>query len=111
MLYISHIENDNITLEMKPLRFAECVQQIVRMCEPEAAGKGLVFRHELSGPVPQVVRSDEKRLRQVLINVIGNAVKFTAAGHVVFRLSYAREMAVFEVEDTGPGIAPDEIGR
>src|SRR4029453_16429808 len=75
----------------------------------QAAGKGLVFRHELAGPLPEVVRADEKRLRQVLINVIGNAVKFTAAGQVVFRLSYAREIAVFEVEDTGPGIAPHEI--
>ncbi|MFL6662721.1 MAG: ATP-binding protein, partial [Rhizobacter sp.] len=110
-LDIARIESGKLTLEMKPVRFAECVQQIVRMFELEAAGKGLTFRHELSGPIPQVVRSDEKRLRQVLINVIGNAVKFTAAGHVVFRLSYAREMAVFEIDDTGPGIAPDEIGR
>jgi CheY-like chemotaxis protein len=47
----------------------------------------------------------------VLINIIGNAVKFTGSGQVVFRLSYAREMAVFEVEDTGPGIAPHEIER
>src|SRR4029453_4505476 len=77
----------------------------------QAAGKGLVFRHELAGPLPEVVRADEKRLRQVLINVIGNAVKFTAAGEVVFRLSYAREIAVFEIEDTGPGIAPTEMAR
>jgi CheY-like chemotaxis protein len=48
-------------------------------------------------------------MRQILINVIGNAVKFTSAGQVVLRLSYAREMALFEIEDTGPGIAPHEI--
>jgi signal transduction histidine kinase/purine-cytosine permease-like protein/DNA-binding NarL/FixJ family response regulator len=108
-LDIARIEGGKLTLDTKPMRFAECVQQIVRMFELQAAGKGLVFRHELTGALPEVVRADEKRLRQVLINVIGNAVKFTAAGQVVFRLSYAREIAVFEVEDTGPGIAPHEI--
>jgi len=50
-------------------------------------------------------------MRQVLINVLGNAVKFTSVGQVVFRMSYAREMAVFEIEDTGPGIGPHEIAQ
>jgi len=110
-LDIARIESGKLTLETRPMRFAESVQQMVRMFELQAAGKGLAFRHETSGAVPQVVRADEKRLRQVLINVIGNAVKFTAAGHVVFRLSYVRDMAVFEVEDTGPGIAAGEVER
>jgi len=63
------------------------------------------------GPLPGFVRADEKRMRQVLINVIGNAVKFTSCGEVVFRLSHAREMALFEIEDTGPGIAAEELAR
>jgi len=108
-LDIARIESGKLTLDTRPMRFAEGVQQIVRMFELQAAAKGLAFRHEFSGALPQVVRTDEKRVRQVLINVIGNAVKFTAAGHVVFRVSFARDMAVFEVEDTGPGIAPHEI--
>ncbi|WP_280154664.1 ATP-binding protein [Piscinibacter sp. XHJ-5] len=110
-LDIARIEGGKLTLEVRPMRFQECVQQIARMFELQAAGKGLEFRHEVQGTLPEIVRTDEKRMRQVLINVIGNAVKFTGAGHVVFRASYAREMAVFEVEDTGPGIAPDEIER
>ncbi len=110
-LDIARIEGGKLTLDLKPMRFQECVQQIARMFELQAAGKGLSFRHEVNGPIPEIVRTDEKRMRQVLINVIGNAVKFTGAGHVTFRLSYAREMAVFEIEDTGPGIAPDEIER
>lgn len=110
-LDIARIEGGKLTLDVKPMRFQECVQQLARMFELQAAGKGLAFRHEVSGSLPEVVRTDEKRMRQVLINVIGNAVKFTAAGQVVFRLGYAREMAVFEIEDTGPGIAPDEIER
>lgn len=110
-LDIARIEGGKLTLDVKPMRFQECVQQLARMFELQAAGKGLAFHHEVQGSLPEVVRTDEKRMRQVLINVIGNAVKFTAEGRVVFRLAYAREMAVFEIEDTGPGIAPDEIER
>jgi len=57
------------------------------------------------------VRADERRLTQILINVIGNAVKFTAAGRVVFRVTHQRGMAHFEVEDTGPGIAAADLER
>jgi signal transduction histidine kinase/DNA-binding NarL/FixJ family response regulator len=108
-LDIARIEGGKLTLDVKPMRFRECVQQIARMFELQAAGKGIGFRHEFGGAIPAVVRTDEKRMRQVLINVIGNAVKFTSEGQVVFRLSYAREMATFEIQDTGPGIAADEI--
>jgi signal transduction histidine kinase/CheY-like chemotaxis protein/purine-cytosine permease-like protein len=108
-LDIARIEGGKLRLEPRPLRFRETVQQIVHMFELQASGKGVEFRAELGEVMPEVVRADEKRLRQILINVLGNAVKFTQAGRVVFRLRYAREMAVFEIEDTGPGIPPDEI--
>ncbi|HET7792374.1 MAG TPA: ATP-binding protein, partial [Rhizobacter sp.] len=110
-LDIARIEGGKLRLEPRPLRFREAVQQLVHMFELQAAGKGIEFRADLGEVVPEVVRADEKRLRQILINVLGNAVKFTQAGRVVFRLRYAREMAVFEVEDTGPGIAADELGH
>ncbi|MBX3621326.1 MAG: response regulator [Rhizobacter sp.] len=108
-LDIARIEGGKLRLEPKPLRFRDCVQQIVHMFELQASAKGLEFRADLGDVMPELVRADEKRLRQILINVLGNAVKFTQAGRVVFRLRHAREMAVFEIEDTGPGIAPDEI--
>ncbi|WOB09504.1 ATP-binding protein [Piscinibacter gummiphilus] len=108
-LDIARIEGGKLRLEPRPLRFREAVQQLVHMFELQAAGKGIEFRADLGEVMPEVVRADEKRLRQILINVLGNAVKFTQAGRVVFRLRYAREMAVFEIEDTGPGIAPDEL--
>ncbi|MET0335849.1 MAG: ATP-binding protein, partial [Rhizobacter sp.] len=108
-LDIARIEGGKLRLEPRPLRFRDAVQQIVHMFELQAAGKGIEFRADLGDVMPEVVRADEKRLRQILINVLGNAVKFTQAGRVVFRLRYAREMAVFEIEDTGPGIAPEEL--
>ena len=110
-LDIARIEGGKLRLENKPMRFADCVQEIVRMFELQAAAKGIEFRRALSRPLPELVRADEKRLRQILINVLGNAVKFTHVGRVEFRVSHAREMALFEIEDTGPGIAAAEIGH
>jgi signal transduction histidine kinase/CheY-like chemotaxis protein/purine-cytosine permease-like protein len=110
-LDIARIEAGKLRLDSKPMRFVDSVQQIVRMFELQAAGKGIGFHAELADTLPAVVRVDEKRLRQILINVLGNAVKFTQEGRVTFRLTYTRQMAVFEIEDTGPGIAPEEIGH
>ena len=108
-LDIARIEAGRLRLENKPMRFRDCVQETSRMFELQAAAKGIEYRSRLTEPLPELVRADEKRLRQILINVLGNAVKFTQVGRVEFRLSYAREMAVFEIEDTGPGIAAGEI--
>ncbi len=110
-LDIARIEGGRLRLENKPMRFRDCVEETARLFELQAADKGLEFRRVLTEPLPEVVRADEKRLRQILINVLGNAVKFTHAGRVEFRVSHAREMAVFEIEDTGPGIAAGEIER
>ena len=110
-LDIARIEAGKLRLENRPMRFRDCVQEIVRMFELQAAAKGIAFRRTFVEPLPEVVRADEKRLRQILINVLGNAVKFTHVGRVEFRVSHVREMAIFEIEDTGPGIAAGEIER
>jgi signal transduction histidine kinase/CheY-like chemotaxis protein/purine-cytosine permease-like protein len=110
-LDIARIEGGRLRLETKPMRFRDCVEETARLFELQAADKGLEFCRLFTEPLPEIVRADEKRLRQILINVLGNAVKFTHAGRVEFRVSHAREMAVFEIEDTGPGIAASEIER
>jgi signal transduction histidine kinase len=110
-LDLARIEGGKLTLEPAPMRLRENLQQLVRMFEPQAAGKDIRFAAEIDALAPELVRADEKRLRQILINLLGNAVKFTRAGQVVFRLRYAREMALFEIEDTGPGMPPDELER
>lgn len=110
-LDIARIEGGKLTLEARPLAFPQFVSQMVAMFELQARNKGLRFQFEPSGELPPVVRADEKRLRQILINIIGNAVKFTQRGTVTLRLAYRREMAVFDIEDTGPGIPADELER
>jgi signal transduction histidine kinase/purine-cytosine permease-like protein/DNA-binding NarL/FixJ family response regulator len=110
-LDIARIEGGKLTLNVKPMQFADCVHEMAEMFELQAAGKGLAFRFEPKGTLPETVRADEKRVRQILINLLGNAVKFTSQGQVTFRVSHAREMAHIEIEDTGPGLAREEIAQ
>ncbi|NUN60608.1 MAG: response regulator [Burkholderiaceae bacterium] len=110
-LDIARIESGKLTLDVAPMRFADGLHEIASLFELQAAAKGLAFRFDVQGTLPEVVRADEKRLRQILINLLGNAVKFTAQGTVTLRVRHAREMARIEVEDTGPGLTADEIER
>ena len=111
LLDIARIEAGKMRLQSDELPLREFLDQIVRMFRPQAAQKGLAFRFVDLGRIPEMVHADEKRLRQILINLLANAVKFTDAGAVTLRFSYAREVAEFEVEDTGVGIAPEDIER
>ena len=109
-LDIARIEAGKLALEPRPVRLREALRQIVQMFELQACAKGLRFEHDIAG-APLLVRADERRLTQILINVLGNAVKFTPAGRVSLRVAHVRDMAVFEIEDTGPGIPPADIER
>ncbi|MDM0088104.1 MULTISPECIES: ATP-binding protein [unclassified Variovorax] len=110
-LDIAHIEAGKLTLQARPMPFAAAMRELADMFELQASEKGLAFRFEPAGDVPEVVRADERRVRQILINLLGNAIKFTARGEVVLRLRYAREFAALEIEDTGPGMSAAEIER
>ena len=85
------------------------MHEIASLFELQAAAKGLAFRFEVQGAIPEWVKADEKRVRQIIINLLGNAIKFTQQGKVTFRLRYAREMAQVEVHDTGPGMHAQEL--
>jgi CheY-like chemotaxis protein/anti-sigma regulatory factor (Ser/Thr protein kinase) len=91
------------------------VGDIEQLFESRAVAKGLRLEVERSASVPRFVRADEGKLRQVLSNLLGNAIKFTDEGGIVVRLdvraSASRRRLRIEVEDTGQGIAPAEISR
>jgi CheY-like chemotaxis protein len=110
-LDLARIEAGKLRLDQKPMRFRESIEEIAGLFELQAMSKGIAFLFEPEGALPDVVRADEKRLRQILINLLGNAVKFTAQGRVRFRLRYAREMALVEIIDSGPGMSEDELER
>jgi signal transduction histidine kinase/purine-cytosine permease-like protein/FixJ family two-component response regulator len=110
-LDIARIESGKLTLDVKPVLLGELLKQITGLIEHEARAKHLQFIADIDPALPEAVRADERRVRQILINVLGNAVKFTQAGQVTLRLRYAREIAHIEISDTGPGIAPDELDK
>jgi signal transduction histidine kinase/CheY-like chemotaxis protein len=110
-LDMAHIESGKLTLNVKPMRFADGMQEMASMFELQASDKGLSFDYEVRGSIPSLVRADEKRVRQIVFNLLGNAIKFTQNGGVTLCLRYAREMAHIEILDTGPGMSPQELER
>ncbi|WP_431048298.1 hybrid sensor histidine kinase/response regulator [Roseateles sp. L2-2] len=110
-LDIARIEAGRLSLEPAPVRFDELLRELADMFEPQAAAKGLSFRFEPQGTLPEWVRADEQRLRQILINLLGNAIKFTTEGEVTLRVRHGREMATLEIADTGPGMDAAELER
>jgi signal transduction histidine kinase/CheY-like chemotaxis protein len=108
LLDISQVESGVLHINSDIVRFGAFIDQIARMLRPGAESKGLEFRLVVPELLPEFVRMDQSRLRQVLINLLSNAIKFTAQGSVTLAVSYAGQMAVFEVRDTGPGIAPED---
>lgn len=111
LLDISLVENGVMRVSTDTVRLPQFIDQIVRMFAPAAAAKGLAFRTEITPGLPDYVRTDQKRLRQALINLITNAIKYTQEGEIVLAVRYGGQIATFEVRDTGPGIPPEAHER
>jgi signal transduction histidine kinase/CheY-like chemotaxis protein len=108
VLDLSKIEADKMQLQMRPCSLRRLATGLAEMCELRTAEKRLSFRLELGADVPLHVMADETKLRQVLINLLGNAIKFTTRGGIVLALCRVGEKIHFEVTDTGPGIPPED---
>lgn len=111
LLDISKIEAGRLQVYSNEINIQDFLDQIVDMFRPQAQAKGLEFRHDRSPALPQYVRTDEKRLRQILVNLLSNAIKFTDHGAVTFDVGYRSQVASFTVSDTGRGIAEKDLAR
>ncbi len=118
ILDLSKIEARKMELKPTEFDFAEFIHGVTAICRIRASQKGTAFNCEYLSSIPKVIAADEKKLRQILINLIGNAIKFTEVGGVTFKIS-ALERTVgltnlkirFQIEDTGIGIAPDDLSK
>jgi PAS domain S-box-containing protein len=116
VLDLSKAEAGKLTMQRAPCSPIEIVREVLVLLEARAREKGIELRCEQGIETPGLILSDPMRLRQILINLVGNAIKFTKVGTVrVFAtpldLPGRKPLAVFEVVDTGVGLTREQLGR
>lgn len=116
ILDLSKIEARKLELIPTGVHLPALLQSVVEMCKIKAEQKGFDFVYQPSSRLAEGVETDEKRLRQVLINLLGNAIKFTDAGSVTLRVDVLKQSdtqisLLFQVIDTGVGIASGDITK
>jgi PAS domain S-box-containing protein len=113
ILDFSKIESGNMSLEEFPFKISQCVEEAVELLSARVAEKKLDLLYFVDPEVPALIEGDITRLRQVLINLIGNAIKFTEEGEIVVRVELVKKKGKkaeihFSVRDTGLGISQEQ---
>ncbi|GAC1347610.1 MAG: hypothetical protein NVSMB18_33120 [Acetobacteraceae bacterium] len=112
VLDLSEIEAENVRLHIEPVDMREVARACLDLVQPAMQAKGLAAAIQVADDVPPAVLADATRLRQVLLNLLGNAAKFTRKGRVDLSLTLVDPGCLrVDVADTGPGIAPDDRDR
>ena len=117
ILDFSKIESGRMEFDQHPVSVRRCVEEVLDLLWSKANEKKIELLHWIDTDVPEWVLSDSTRLRQVLVNLIGNAIKFTTKGEVEVRVSSIPSTTgqapklVFSIRDTGEGVPPDRINR
>ncbi|MGE3108610.1 MAG: CHASE domain-containing protein [Phycisphaerales bacterium] len=116
ILDISKIEAGRMTVEDVETPITRVLSEVERLMQTRAREKGITLEVVFDTPIPSVIYSDPTRLRQILMNLAGNAVKFTARGSVSVRAACTQDSdsnrrLIVDVEDTGPGLSPEQAGR
>ena len=115
ILDLSKIEARRLELTPEPIHLPSFLTNVIELVRVRAQQKDLTFQAELDENLPDGIRADEKRLRQILLNLLGNAIKFTLFGSITFRVSNMggtppeRTRIRFEIQDTGVGIPPEQL--
>jgi PAS domain S-box-containing protein len=115
ILDLSKIEAGRMALERAACSPCQLIADVLSLMRARAQAKGLRLDVEYAGPIPEKIQSDSTRLRQVLINMIGNALKFTDTGGVRLTARYVNDhehpRLQFDVADTGIGMTPAQVGK
>ena len=109
ILNLSKIEARKMEINLNDFHLPVFLNNIAAIFHIRAEQKNISFRYTPLSLLPSLVRGDEQKLRQILINLLGNAVKFTETGGVVLKVGYHEGKIRFQVEDTGIGIAPEKL--
>ncbi|WP_425039165.1 ATP-binding protein [Primorskyibacter sp. S187A] len=108
ILDFSKVEAGHFDLSPSVFGIGDMCKEVAALMRPMAEAKGLSFELDIADGVPEVVYGDTSRLRQILVNLLGNAIKFTVSGKVRLAVS-GRSNIMFQVEDTGIGIPTDKL--
>ncbi|MBW4587046.1 MASE1 domain-containing protein [Aetokthonos hydrillicola Thurmond2011] len=117
ILDLSKIEAGKMELHPQDFPFPNFLQGVVEICRIRSQQKGIDFIYQPSQQIPRNIHADEKRLRQVLINLLGNAIKFTERGGVTFKVDVVGDRQQnlprvrFEIADTGIGMTPQQLEK
>ena len=109
ILDIARIEARKFELNYDPFDFHALLEHLVHVYKSQAEDKGLFFRCQIINTLPKRIKADEKRVGQILINILSNAIKFTQTGGIIFSVSYSAGVAKFEITDTGDGIHEQQL--
>jgi signal transduction histidine kinase/DNA-binding NarL/FixJ family response regulator/HPt (histidine-containing phosphotransfer) domain-containing protein len=115
ILDLSKVESGHFEIERLQFSPHEVIQEVLQILAVKAQEKGLALRADYPGPLPATIQTDPGRLRQILTNLVGNAIKFTESGSVAVGARAERRRGgwrfIIEVTDTGIGIPPDRLGQ
>ncbi len=109
ILSFSRVESEHLELEQRPFDVRGMVEEVLELEAAEARRKGIVLEYRLEASVPQRVIGDPVHVRQILINLVANALKFTELGEILVTVAAAAETLRFAVRDTGIGIPADRL--
>jgi signal transduction histidine kinase len=109
VLDLSRVESGKVSVSLQALELPKFISGIVEEFQLRATRNNLNFIYEIEGGLPQWIETDPLRLRQVLYNLLGNAMKFTVEGEVALRVYVSSERLRFEVKDTGQGIPREDL--
>jgi signal transduction histidine kinase/CheY-like chemotaxis protein/HPt (histidine-containing phosphotransfer) domain-containing protein len=111
ILDFSKVEAGKLAIEARPFDLPASVDAVVSLLTPRAAEHGLALIRTVDPDVPRYLVGDEVRIRQIMLNLVGNALKFTEHGSVTLRVSQTAPSITIAVVDTGIGIPPDRLGQ
>jgi signal transduction histidine kinase len=111
ILDFSKIDSGTMQLELVTVDLPRITQEVAEQLREQIEAKGLQFTVALAADRSGAIRSDPLRLRQIMLKLLSNAVKFTAAGQVRLEVEVQDQQLVLRVTDTGIGMSPDELGR